>query len=691
MQTSSPGERAGIEPLVRSGDLAQYREGLARFVSGAWDETRWTSFRLRYGVYAQRRRGQMVRIRIPGGVLPVGWLKPLARVGRDFAQGALHLTTRQDVQVYDVPLDRTPDLIERLAAAGVTTRESGGNTVRNVTACPLAGLCAAERVDAGAVAERLSRAWLRQPLVQNMPRKIKASVSGCGADCAATRFHDLGLIAVRHDGRDGFRVLAGGGTGAQPIAAVEIAPFVTEEELPTVLEALLRVHIAHSTREDRGQARLKFTVRRLGADRFVQLFTAEFSRLRGLPQRPWEPLVWRRPAVPDQKPVGPLVDHSGASAVVVRVPLGLLQPDQLESLAEIAVAFGVSGLRVTREQSILIPGLAASAVQPLIGALKTIGLDAADRPGALGALVSCPGAATCRIGITTSRALGETLAKAGAGTDGLSVHLSGCHNACGLHPLAPIGLRGLARTIEGRVAPHYRLSLGGDPATGTVGFDGPIVPARLADRAVERIRAAIATERAEGESVRAWAERLGAEGLAALLAGLEPETPDSLYFDWGETAPFEGPSKAKGECAAPQVGSEYLGDLATDAVSNVDRFLVAGRWPDALRAAEEATIFALRRVLALQGILTADDEASESVHALFRQSPAATGRLLDAFDSVLAERTAALVTGTAQSYRVAVAGLVDTVLGLVDTPLPRAVASEGAVGDLGQILAGGVA
>ena len=464
MQASPPVERPGIEPLVRAQDLADFREGLARYQSGAWDETRWASFRLRFGVYAQREAGvQMVRVRLPGGIVTADWLRAVARAARDFARGPVHLTTRQDVQLYGVAASRVADLLARLSEAGITTREAGGNTVRNVTACALAGLCPAERVDAGAVAERLSRAWLRHPLVQNMPRKLKITVSGCETDCGAAPVHDLGLIATERDGRPGFRVLAGGGLGGAPVLAVEVLPFVVEEELPLLVETLARLHVAHSNRQDRAQARLKFVLRRLGAERFAQLFAEEFSRLRGLDQRPWSPLAWRQPAAaaPEPPAAGPLAGHDGTHALLIPVPLGLITPDQLDGLAAILLEQGQPSLRVTRDQSILLPAPTADGAAALVAAVAALGLDASPRAAETGRVVSCPGAATCRIGLTTSRALGERLhaVAAAEGGHGLAVHLSGCHNGCGLHLLAPIGLRGVSRGVDGRPAPHYRVHL----------------------------------------------------------------------------------------------------------------------------------------------------------------------------------------------------------------------------------------
>ncbi|MEO0034946.1 MAG: hypothetical protein RLZZ501_969 [Pseudomonadota bacterium] len=663
MTEISPPTFNRIEPLARAEDVGEYRAGLERYRAGAWDETRWTAFRLRHGVYGQRQPGrQMLRIKLPGGVLPVAALPALAALTRDLAQEIAHLTTRQDLQLYHIPLDRTPEALERLASAGLTSREAGGNTVRNVNACALAGACPRQRVDAGAVARRLAGLWLRRPLVQAMPRKIKLAVSGCTEDCGAARVHDLGLIATERDGENGFRVVAGGGLGSQPAAAIELIDFAREADLPAVLEALLRVHVAQSDRTDRARARLKSTIRRIGADAFRAAFATELASLRGLAQRPWPPLDWHHPA-PAEGPLAPdglIAANDGSTAAIVPVPFGRLSADQLDGLHAVALARGVSEIRLTRGQDLVLLGLGADSLDGLDDALAAIGLKGPASVGREASLISCPGTSTCRIGITNAPGLAARLA---AGLDDgapARLSVSGCHNSCGLHHLADIGLHGLTRLIDGKPAPYYRLHFGGEVASARFALDGPLVPARQADRAVTLLRRALAEGRRPGESVRAWAERLGPDGIAALLAplGAEAPQPDWLY-DWDAEAPFAGPPRAGGECAAPQAPVAHLADLARDGLERFDRFLAAGRWPEALKAGEESSALALRALLAGHGLAGDDGEAAEAVFARFHASPADRGAARDAFDSIQAERTSALVTGQAGPYRDALAWLIE--------------------------------
>ncbi|MEW5728478.1 MAG: nitrite/sulfite reductase [Pseudomonadota bacterium] len=692
MRDAIPADRVvEDEPLVRLSDLEDYRRGLARHLAGEWDDEKWTAYRVRFGVYGQKQPGvQMVRVKVPGGRLPVGWLKALAAVNRAFAVGDAHITTRQDIQLYHVPLARTADMLEALYAAGLTTREACGNTLRNITACALSGACPRELTDAGRVADALARSWIRHPLVQHMPRKVKMTVSGCATDCGGSAIHDLAFVAVERGGETGFRVLAGGGLGSQPRAAVEVLDFVREHELPVAVESLARLHQRYSDRRNRNAARVKFMVKRFGAEKFSSLFREEFGRLRGLAQRPWRPLDWRQPseAPVHRTPVGVLDSHAGGKVVVVSVPLGILSSDQLDTLHAAALAAGVDELRTTRDQNLAFLGVAEGKVVALTEAVRAIGLDVPARAEDAPDIISCPGTTTCRIGITNSQSFAATLlseAEADAGARIASVHVSGCQNSCGLHHVADFGLHGMAKKIDGRSAPHYQLHLGGDKRTGDIGLAGPLVPARLASEAVRLLREAWRDGRAEGEGVRAWAERLGKDGLAAVLAGLDDRVDDGWFVDWGEAADFAGPPQARGECAAPFASDSLLADLADDQLILLDRMVQAGRWVEALAAAEAASVHAARRLLALRGALT-EDEQAEIVYASLRGVFADDADVLDALDGLLAERSVALGTGRIESYREAVAWLVDTARARVEKPAAR---PQAAVGDFAAILAGG--
>ncbi len=652
------------EPLVRLADLDEYREGLVKRLSNEWDEERWTGFRVRFGIYGQKQPGvQMIRIKVPGGILPVDRLRVLADFNRRFCQGDLHITTRQDVQCYFIPLARTAEALEFLYTHGMTTREACGNTFRNVTACALSGVCPREHVDAGAVAEGVARSWIRNPLVQHMPRKSKIAVSGCATDCAASSFHDLSFIATKVEGKNGFVVTAGGGLGGQPRAAVKVLDFITEDDVSTVVEVTARLHQRYSDRVNRNNARLKLLVKRFGEAKFVALFQEEFARLRGLPQRPWKKLKWREPGEAEiaKTPVGVVEQHDGRLAIVGNPPLGLFSTAQIEALAEIAAFAGLAEVRTTRDQNIVLPGVAPELKDEVVRRLEAIGVMVPVSAKEDSNVVTCPGTTSCRIGITNSQNFARAIVddvKTDRSAHGIAVRISGCHNACGQHQIGDFGFHGMAKKINGEPAPHYQIHVGGDVQTGKVGINGPIVPARHGVAALRLLRKGYADGHLPDESVRAWAERLGRPGLTALIKSLDGVDDDKLFIDYGETEIFPGAPVERGECAAPFANDDLLADLADDALIRADRHLAVGRTEGFLADAEAASVFAARRVLHHALRFTKDDDAAESIFARLRDLGAEAP--VKALDQLSAKRDAVWNNGADEGYREAVAYFLDT-------------------------------
>ena len=613
------------EPLVRLSDAEEFREGFRRRVSGEWDEERWTAHRVRFGTYGQKQPGvQMIRIKVPGGILGVDKLRVLAEYNRQFCQGDLHFTTRQDVQSYFIPFERSPEALEFLYAHGLTTREACGNTFRNITACALSGICPREHVDAGKVAQRLARAWIRNPLVQHMPRKSKISISGCGTDCAASSIHDLAFIATEKDGQKGFVVMAGGGLGAQPRPAVKVLDFVTEDELPTVQEATARLHQRYSDRVNKNNARLKFLVKRFGEAKFVELFVEEFNRLRGLPQRPWEKLDWREPGegFVAKTPVGVVEQHDGKIAVIGNPLLGLISSKQCDALADLCESLGIEEVRFTRDQNVVLPGIAPADRDEAVRRLEALGIPVPTSPERDANVVSCPGTTSCRIGITNSQNFARAIAD-DVQTDptarGLAVRISGCHNACGQHQIGDFGFHGMAKKINGEPAPHYQIHVGGEIQTGRVGINGPIVAARHGVAALRLLRKGYAEQKQDGETVRQWAERVGRVGMTALLKSLEGVDDDKLFVDYGENEIFGGAPTGGGDCAAPFASDDLLRDLADDALIRADRHLVVNRDDGFLANVTAASVFAARRALHHALRFTKDDDSAESVFTRLRE------------------------------------------------------------------------
>ena len=705
------------EPLARAEDADALRQALARYRAGDWDDETWTAFRLRHGIYGQRQPGvQMVRVKVPGGILPFAWARAVASANREFAKDNIHLTTRQAFQLYHIATDRVPDLLESLAAASVTTREACGNTLRNFSSCAFAGVCPHEHVDAGKVAAQLAQSWIRSPLVQNMPRKFKSTVSGCAVDCGASGIHDLGLVATEVDGRQGFTVFAGGGTGGQPVAAVKVADFVTEDALPAVLEALARLHQKYSNRINRNKARLKFLVQRFGAEGFRKLFEEEFERVRAMPQRPWPKLAWRKPTgdgskIPSGTIDGVLAQHDGRVSVVASPELGLLSADQLDAIAGIGERLGADHLRTTREQNIALVGLDPAVVDEAVAAIRAAGLPVAEPESSEPDLIACPGTTTCRIGITNAQAFGRELldvARAAEGGNDLRLRISGCQNGCGLHHVGDFGFRGIAKKIDGRPAPQYQIYLGGnDREIGGIASPGPIVPARLAPRALELLIGGYAPAAKAGTSVREWAQSLGRQGIEKILAPLIEDdrsaalengaTDAELHIDWGDEDIFAPPpANVRAECAGGFAQDLLYRNLADDALINVDRCLYAGRKDAVLDHGRAGAGYASQRLLGRLGQSVADDEPAEIAFARVTGIYADDHPLIATLDAMRDSETAARVAnGSADldAYRENLALWLDTVEEVCQRPIVPDNAAIGALADssgaVAALIAGG--
>jgi sulfite reductase (NADPH) hemoprotein beta-component len=679
------------EPLTRSTDWEEYRDAYASYEAGEWDDERWTAFRLRFGVYGQLQDGvQMVRIKIPGGLLSVAVARTIAQANREFGSGTVHVTTRQDFQMYHVPLGRTPDLLAFLYGNGVTTREACGNTLRNMTSCALAGVCPREHVDAGKVADQLSLMWLRHPYVQHMPRKFKVSVSGCGTDCGASAIHDLGLVAREKDGQQGFRVFAGGGTGGIPRSAVEVADFVVESELPAVLEALVRLHQHYSNRVNRNAARIKFLVKRFGEEKFCALFTEEFARVKAMPQRPWSPLSWRQ-AEDAPEPVSPggvVAQHDGLTSIVVSPRLGLLSSDQLDGLANIAESHASQEMRTTRDQNIALLGVNPDAVAEAVAAIEALGMPIEHKVGDVPDVAACPGTTTCRIGITNSQLFGHEIVdqvRGYAPLPNVQVRVSGCQNGCGLHHVADFGFRGMGKKIKGRNAPHYQIYIGGNPRkNGHIGIAGPFVPARHAKTALKLLMDGYGETREPGESVRDWGLRLGKQGIAAFLSELEgliDPNDEANFRDWGEKGPFFPPTVTKAECAAAYAVDTLLADLADDGLMDLDRAIFAGLRDEALRGGAEGFRHSARRLLLRADGTDWEKADHAALVAGLNQHYAADAQVPKLLDELLAAETTARKDGDLLAYRETLAAWIDAAGAIAARPLETPGVDVSRMGD----------
>ncbi len=540
--------------------LDQYERDVTDYLAGRIPDDRFAGLRLLQGIYAQRQDGFcMVRTKLPGGRLDPAALDGVADALERYSENdhdVVHLTTRQDIQFHYVRLDTTPRLLRDLAASGITTREASGNTVRNITGCPLSGVCPREHTDIRPHIEATARHFLGHPLTRQLPRKFKISFAGCESDCAQGMTHDLAVIATRVDGRPGFRLLAFGGLGAKPFAALELDPFVPEERLLPAIEAVLALHHRHSDRKKRSRARIKFLVERFGAARLREMYRGELAKRPDVPadapSGEWRQADPEAPAADGGVVRRVMAQHQpGRVALPIAVRLGRLTAVQLRGLADLLRAEGLEEIRVTQDQNLLLPHIRKVRLNRVRQALSAIGLV---EPVSGDNVVSCPGTRYCPLAITGSPSLAETLD--GGGRD-LRIRVNGCQNSCAQSDTGDLGFYGVAKRHHGRLVPSYVIQLGGDGTTGG-GYaeDGPTVPAHRASEASRRIIAAFEAEARDGEAFRDWRLRQDAsrfDGLLEDLVEVDESQVAALAADLGSEVAFAVETVGLGECAGAGV------------------------------------------------------------------------------------------------------------------------------------------
>ncbi len=581
-------------------DIAKFESVLAGYLAGDIEEDAFRVFRLTNGIYGQRQGGtnQMVRVRIPYGQVVPEQLEMMGHIAETYSRGWGHITTRQNIQFHFIELEAIPDVMRDLASVAMTTREACGDTNRNVQGCHLAGACPHEVLDITAWAEAANRHFLRNPLVQRLPRKFKINFSGCATDCGQAMFNDCGVIAVsrpRPDGtlEAGFRVFVAGGLGANPHPALALEEFTPRDELLATLEAVLRVFSNHGFRDNKLRARMKWLVDTMGwetpepdenargksqglglKDRILKertLLLASSSWPGGVPAvvdkwgdtpagvatgvAPTEvgqgvPVMLRRTGEYERWEDANVVrgNAKGTVSAYAWSRLGDITADQFRALASIQRELNAD-VRITNRQNLVYRDLTEDQLRTLFDRLSVIGMA---EPGAELSrdVVACPGADTCNLAVTQSRgladAIGEALDAEGlAEVGGIRTNISGCTNSCGQHHISDIGFFGAERRANGRSAPGYQMLLGGYVGQEKIHFGEKALrlPAKNAPEAAVRVVRRFTEERRAGEDFRGWLDRSGgAAGVGKTLEELDafPDHDDNpdFYVDYGETGPY---------------------------------------------------------------------------------------------------------------------------------------------------------
>ncbi|WP_299154711.1 HEPN domain-containing protein [uncultured Christiangramia sp.] len=625
--------RTEIENPVVEKDILDLEKKIRLFREGKADEEKFRSLRLARGVYGQRQSGvQMVRIKLPFGKVTSEQLHRIANVSDEFSKGRLHITTRQDIQIHYVSLDRTPELWAQLEKDDVTLREACGNTVRNITASPTAGIDPNEPFDVSPYAHAAFQFFLRNPICQEMGRKFKMSFSSSDEDTALSYIHDLGFIAKLKDGKRGFKVMLGGGLGSQPRHADELYDFLPAEEIIPLIEGVLRVFDRHGERAKRLKARMKFLLKDIGKEDFMELVeeqnTAlsqkqpvfEIEKFEAAPalQEVEVPSVeiedendfenWKNTNVFAQK-------QEGLFAIGIRVPLGDFYTLGARQLADLIKKYAGNELRLTLRQDILIRHVRQDLLPFFYTELKKLGYAEIGYNKTVD-ITACPGTDTCNLGIASSTGIADVLEDVlkkeypqfTNGKD-ITIKISGCMNACGQHNMAEIGFQGMSIKVGKTVAPALQVLLGG----GTLGNG----KGRFADKLVkfpskrgpEALRIILNDFEANAEAQEKFVEyydRKEKTYFYDLLKDLADTSniSENEFVDWGHETPYIK-AVGVGECAGVVI--DLIATLlfeSEEKIDNAKSALERKDWADSIYHAYTSIVNSAKALLLAEDVKT---------------------------------------------------------------------------------------
>ena len=568
--------RTEIENPIVQKDIIDLERKIRLFKEGKIDDERFRSLRLARGVYGQRQEGvQMIRIKLPFGKVSSEQLVRITKVSDEYSTGRLHITTRQDIQIHYVSLDRTPELWANLEKDDITLREACGNTVRNITASENAGIDPEEPFDVSPYAHALFQFFLRNPVCQEMGRKFKMSFSSSDKDTALSYLHDLGFIPKIVNGQRGFKVLLGGGLGSQPSHAELLSDFVPVNQIIPMTEGVLRIFDRYGERAKRLKARMKFLIKEIGKDEFLRLVEEEKKALSyqtveidttafdgPIP----EPLVaapkvtiedvaafeaWKKSNVIAQK-------QAGYVAIGIKVALGDFYTDKARALADLIKNYGANELRFTLRQDILIRNIKEENLPFFYQELSkldfvTLGYNT------INDVTACPGTDTCNLGIASSTGIAVELERVLAteypqysNNQEITIKISGCMNACGQHNMAEIGFQGMSINSGKLVAPALQVLLGGgNLGNGQGRFSDKVIkiPSRRGPEALRLILNDFEAN-ANGQSFLEYYDAKGEKYFYEFLKPLADVTnlTEADFVDWGNADNYVK-AVGVGECA----------------------------------------------------------------------------------------------------------------------------------------------
>ena len=602
--------RTEIEDPIVQKEIIDLEKKIFSFRNGQIDDERFRSLRLARGIYGQRQEGvQMIRIKLPYGKVSSEQLRRITEVSDKYSTGRLHITTRQDIQIHYVSLDRTPELWADLAKDNITLREACGNTVRNITGSELAGVDVDEPFDVSPYAHGLFEYLLRNPICQEMGRKFKISFSSSEKDTALSYLHDLGFIPKIVNGEKGFKIMFAGGLGSQPSHAELLSEFVPVNQIIPTAEGIIRVFDRHGERAKRLKARMKFLIKDLGRDEFLRLVDEE---KKALPFHSYEidttafegpitePLLaapsvtiddaaafeaWKKSNVIQQK-------QAGYVAIGVKVLLGDFYTDKARLLADLIKNYGANELRFSLRQNIVIRNIKEENLAFFYQELAklemvSLGYDT------VGDITACPGTDTCNLGIASSTGIAEELERVIKAeypqyhnNTEIEIKISGCMNACGQHNMSAIGFQGMSINSGKLVAPALQVLLGGGRlGNGEGRFSDKVIkiPSRRGPDALRYILNDFDAN-GNGQSFLNYYDAKGEKYFYEFLKPLADVTnlTDTDFVDWGNADNYVK-AVGVGECAGVVIDL-----VATLLFEAKDKLIVAqesfaeGKWSDSI-------------------------------------------------------------------------------------------------------------
>jgi sulfite reductase (ferredoxin) len=649
--------RTEIENPIVEKDIIELEKKIALFRSGNIDEEKFRSLRLARGIYGQRQPGvQMIRIKLPYGKVSSEQLHRICEVSDKYSTGRLHITTRQDIQIHFVSLDRTPELWAELEKDDITLREACGNTVRNITASETAGVDPKEPFDVTPYADAMFRYMLRNPICQEMGRKFKISFSSSDDDTALAYLHDLGFIPKLNEENGtqvrGFKVLLGGGLGSQPRHADVVYEFLPTDQLIPFAEAVLRIFDRFGERAKRMKARMKFLISSMGLEEFLKLVEEEKAALpnqtypidhteyelkQTLPNPPAVEVAepsdvsyerWKTTNVFPQK-------QEGFVTLGIKVKLGDFRTDVARKLADLIKNYANNEVRFTLRQNIIVRDVKKELIPFFYVELKKLGM--ADYGyNTVGDITACPGTDTCNLGIASSTGAADILEEVIFNeypqylmNSDLTIKISGCMNACGQHNMASIGYQGMSIKVGKSVLPALQVLLGGATLGNGVGIFSDKVIKIPSKRGPQSLRVLLDDFEQHAQAEEVYHEYYQRQGQMYFYELLKPlsstdDVVESDFIDWGNEENYVK-AIGVGECAGVVI--DLVSTLLLEArekLVNAEESMAEARWADAIYQTYTGMVNAAKAILTAEGVNT---NSYASIVSLFEEHFIQSGKL----------------------------------------------------------------